>query len=79
MTLPRPHLLKPALLFALLALMLTGCGRRGLPELPPEADARQAVSPKGPELAPYSDAVEPNRRLKRVIPPQEPFFLDPLL
>ena len=74
------RLAKPAAVMAMIAVFsLSGCGRRGLPELPPEADAKQAIAPKGPEIAPYSEVVEPTRRPQKVIPPKDPFILDPLL
>ena len=70
-----------AFLIAALALAgLSGCGRRGATEPPPEAGvdprvAREKESSGG--TAP--ETVENNRRVRGVVPPKDPFILDPLL
>jgi hypothetical protein len=58
-------------LVALIALGASGCGRRGLPEPPPDPNAvAKPDDPNHPQV---------HHKPKPVEPPKEPFFLDPIL
>ena len=71
-----------AVLLASLALIgLTGCGRRGALEPPPGAGVDPRLAREKPERAGETppETVENNRKVRGVVPPKDPFFLDPLL
>ena len=78
-----PSLLpRRAVLLASLALIgLAGCGRRGALEPPPEAgvDPRIAREKTGRSGETPPETVENTRKVRGVVPPKDPFILDPLL
>jgi predicted small lipoprotein YifL len=57
-----------------LALALSGCGRRGGLELPPEAKPAPALKPAATPLPP-----EPRRAFQKKPVPERPFILDGLI
>jgi predicted small lipoprotein YifL len=63
-------------LAALVALGLSGCGRIGPLEPPPEANAPPKPAPTAEESA-LSPQVKP--KIPPITAPQQPFILDPLL
>ena len=65
--------LKPraALLTVAAALVLAGCGRRGDLEPPPNPNAVQTPANK--------HDMQPHRASQKIVPPTQPFVLDPLL
>ena len=71
-------LVKTAALVAILgacAVSLSGCGRRGRLEPPPDPSVAQPV-------AEGTSGIDPTKRRRRNVPievPKEPFFLDPIL
>lgn len=77
-----PRLPRRALLIAALSLAgLSGCGRRGALEPPPEAGVDPRVvreNTQGSGETPL-ETVENNRKVRGVVPPKDPFILDPLL
>ncbi len=60
---------------------LAGCGRRGALEPPPEAgvSAHAAREPEESKDGAPPESVQNNRRVRGVVPPKDPFVLDPLL
>ena len=68
---------RPAVMILALAcaLMLSGCGRRGALEAPPEA------RPAAVQTAPSKYSLDGGKREAetKVTPPNDPFILDPLL
>jgi predicted small lipoprotein YifL len=58
-------------LIALLAFSASGCGRRGGLEPPPDANAvAKPDDPNHPQV---------HHKPTRIVPPKDPFLLDPLL
>ena len=66
-------------LAAFLALAAAGCGRIGPLQPPPDADApaKPAVSAAPGSMEAISPQMKP--RIPPITPPNQPFFLDPLL
>lgn len=66
---------------AVCLIALSGCGRRGATEPPPEAgvSARAAREQAAQHEGVQTDPIENNRRVRGVVPPKDPFVLDPLL
>jgi predicted small lipoprotein YifL len=62
-------------LAALLALGLAGCGRYGPLEPPPDANA----PPKPASSNPANMSALSHPSIPPIVPPKQPFFLDPLL
>jgi hypothetical protein len=58
-------------LLALIAVAASGCGRRGLPEPPPDPNA--IVKPDDPAHP------QVHHKPPKIVPPKRPFVLDPLL
>ena len=60
---------------------LAGCGRRGNLEPDPESgiNARQAREATKVREQNQTERLEVNHRLRNVVPPKDPFILDPLL
>ena len=81
----RKAVLRCAALAALVAAMgLSGCGRRGDLEPAPDSgvsarQARQQASQTNPAPATTIDGTKPAPRTGGVVPPKDPFVLDPLL
>ena len=63
---------------ALVALGLSGCGRRGNLEPPPGAAATQAPAPSQNAISGGLDGSKAQKP-QGISPPKEPFILDPLL
>ncbi len=80
---PRTSLIRGAPALVVLACLgLAGCGRRGPLEPAPGAGApTQRAAPPAPEASVGAEASDINAppRAQNVTPPNQPFFLDPLL
>ena len=77
---PLPVSSKPALrtvVAALVALGLTACGRIGPLEPPPDANAPAKPAATTPEAAASPAIGKP--KIPPIVPPNQPFILDPLL
>ena len=71
-----PARLRGAALTAAVALLLTGCGRIGTLEPPPDANAPPKPAQTAEE-ATLNPQVKP--KIPPLTPPKQPFILDPLL
>ena len=72
------HALTRCALLALLALGLSGCGRRGNLEAPPAANAPAPTATGQSSVAPGLDGSKA-QKASGITAPKDPFFLDPLL
>jgi predicted small lipoprotein YifL len=64
---------------ALVALPLTACGRYGPLEPPPDASAQAKPAPTAAAPSGSSMAALTKPAIPPITPPNQPFFLDPLL
>lgn len=71
--------MKMALIVAGLALVLAGCGRRGPLEAPPDTAAPKAEESAAPDGLTGVPTPGARRRAGPIVPPKDPFILDPLL
>ena len=67
-----------AIALALAALGLSGCGRRGNLEAPPDAGASAPATTSQSTMAPGLDGAKAKKG-SGITAPNEPFILDPLL
>lgn len=71
---PQSFAARSCALALLFALGLSGCGRYGPLEPPPDANA-----PKPANTNPANPASLTHPKIPPIVPPKQPFFLDPLL
>ena len=69
----------PAALALLVALSLFGCGRYGPLEPPPDESAQAKAAPTAARPAEPTMAAIGKPKIPPIVPPNQPFLLDPLL